>query len=697
MDYNFLIIIFGSILITFITLFFKSNKKFLNIIILILITLFLFTVFKPSLIFSNTITAGGDTASHYYTASYLKNELFPKSSGWTMGNYAGFPILQFYFPLPFIIMVLLSYIIPLQVAFKLVTILGTFLLPISVYYMLKLLDFKFPTPILGAIFSLAFLFNEANSMWGGNIPSTLAGEFSHSLSIALSVFFFGTLYYSMVKHPKNKKLLILNSLLFVTVSLSHIYTTFIAALSSLFLLSNHFKKRFIYMILMYSLSFILISFWIIPFLLNIPYTTAYNINWNFNSFFEVIPPILIPFFILGIIGLFYLLIFHKNKDESIKETNHKIIYLISPLILSFFFFGIANHIGLVDVRFIIVIYLWSIVLASIGTSYLLKLIMKFIPKLKSEKTKKVFPLIILILIMIFVNINTSFIPHWIKWNYEGFESKPSWPQYVEINKFLQGSVQDPRVVYEHSPLHDKFGTERAFESLPLFSGRSTLEGVYMQSSISSPFIFYIQSELSEKRSCPFWNNYQCTQINLNKAAQHLEMFNVLHYIVRSDKIKTEIKNNTNYELLKTIEEYEIYKIKTNSNKYVIPLKKEPILVELDNFHDWKKISYEWFTSGDLNTHLVFSKKPDIQFKLTENKESLNTSILKKVNIESCKVDEEIKNNEINLKTDCINKPVLIKISYHPNWKVEGANKIYLVSPSFMLIYPTKENVRLHYN
>src|SRR5439155_334619 len=42
--------------------------------------------------------------------------------------------------------------------------------------------------------SLAFLFNEGNSMWGGNIPSTLAGEFAFSLAFGLAVIFFGGIY-----------------------------------------------------------------------------------------------------------------------------------------------------------------------------------------------------------------------------------------------------------------------------------------------------------------------------------------------------------------------------------------------------------------------------------------------------------------------------------------------------------------------
>jgi len=39
---------------------------------------------------------------------------------------------------------------------------------------------------------------------------------------------------------------------------------------------------------------------------------------------------------------------------------------------------------------------------------------------------------------------------------------------------------------------------------------------------------------------------------------------------------------------------------------------------------------------------------------------------------------------------------LIKVSYHPNWKVEGADRVYLVSPAFMLIYPESSRVRLYF-
>ena len=177
----------------------KHIRPVVDIFILITIFLFLLCYFEPQHLFSKTTITGGDTGSHYYTAQYLKDYLLPKGkiSGWCQGNLAGFPILQYYFPLPFLMMNFLSLIMPLQVAFKLITVIGTFLLPFATYLFFRFLKQPFSVPIIGALFSLSFLFNEGNTMWGGNIPSTLAGEFCYSLGFTLSIMWLGLLYYNI--------------------------------------------------------------------------------------------------------------------------------------------------------------------------------------------------------------------------------------------------------------------------------------------------------------------------------------------------------------------------------------------------------------------------------------------------------------------------------------------------------------------
>jgi hypothetical protein len=52
--------------------------------------------------------------------------------------------------------------------------------------------------------------------------------------------------------------------------------------------------------------------------------------------------------------------------------------------------------------------------------------------------------------------------------------------------------------------------------------------------------------------------------------------------------------------------------------------------------------------------------------------------------------------EIAIETSRVGHPLLVKVSYHPRWRAQGALGPYLVSPALMLIVPTQERVRLLY-
>ena len=53
-------------------------------------------------------------------------------------------------------------------------------------------------------------------------------------------------------------------------------------------------------------------------------------------------------------------------------------------------------------------------------------------------------------------------------------------------------------------------------------------------------------------------------------------------------------------------------------------------------------------------------------------------------------------DEIAFTVDQIGVPVLVKTSYFPNWKVDGAEGPYRVAPNQMVVIPTSTSVRLHY-
>jgi len=51
------------------------------------------------------------------------------------------------------------------------------------------MDYRFPVPVIGASVSVLFLFNESYTMFGGNILSTLTGEFCYMIAFALFCLF----------------------------------------------------------------------------------------------------------------------------------------------------------------------------------------------------------------------------------------------------------------------------------------------------------------------------------------------------------------------------------------------------------------------------------------------------------------------------------------------------------------------------
>jgi len=646
-----------------------KKETFVNLAVLVALFAFLVSYYKPSLILSETTTSGGDTPSHHYLAEYLKDYLIPRGKivGWSPDWYAGFPIFQFYFPLTYLLIALLSYLIPLVIAFKLITVLGIFLLPVCTLLSMRHMKFDFPMPAIAAIFTVIFLFSESYTFYGGNIPSTLAGEFSYSLSLSLMILLTGFLYEGI----QSNRFLVRNSIVFFFMVFSHLYTTSVFILSSLFLLVKKFKKNFAYLFKFYLIGFLLLSFWLLPMLWKIDFTSS--LGWrqlrDNNKLF------LFPFSVTLLLTLFGILMAAKNRE-------YRIFYLAVNMLVAVIIFFVLPDGMLFNARYLPFYYLFSLFIAAYGLNEIIK---QF--KIKNDW---ILVFAILALVIIGMDRSTNIIPQWIKWNYEGFESKTTWSDLSQLFSYLK-SLPYGRVMHEYSAQQDIFGSPRALESIPYFTGKPVMEGLLIESALTSTYHFWMQSELASGPSCPI-SYIGCSGLNVERGLAHLKLFNVKYFIAYIDPVKNELKNNGNFIFLKNIDGFDIYEINYDSSFVTLP-KYQPVIMETD---DWKKVSLDWFKSGDLDALIVFTQKMSedelnrfLKVNAIQNPTKIPVS-------QDCKINSTVENEEILIQTDCVGKPLYIKVPYFPNWQVEGADKIYLVSPSFMLIYPTKENVRLYY-
>ena len=161
----------------------------LFVFVVIFVTILLL---HPQLLVSSTLITGGDTGSHVALPAYLKTtgNIF-NFTPWYPGWLGGLPAYTYYFVLPDVLATFGSYVIGFAVAIKLATILGSVLMPITAYAMGRLFRAPRPIPVAVALATLPFLFDATYTIDGGNLFSTMAGEYSFSLSLALALLTIG--------------------------------------------------------------------------------------------------------------------------------------------------------------------------------------------------------------------------------------------------------------------------------------------------------------------------------------------------------------------------------------------------------------------------------------------------------------------------------------------------------------------------
>lgn len=644
-----------------------------------LVSAFLLTYLRPELLLSGTTATGGDMASHVLTFEQLRTTLLPAGRllGWMPGNLAGYPIFQLYFPLPFLAMLPLTPWVGPAAAFKLGTVLGTLALPTAAYLAMRLLGFGRPTPLLAAAATLPFLFIESNSVWGGNLASTLAGEFAYSLAMALTILFLGTVHRGMLTGRWRA----LNAVLLAAIGLSHAYALLVAGtLSACALLWSRRRRRALaYLSSVWTIAFCLIGFWVIPLLVYNEYTSPYRDVWAIDSWQVALPPILWPLALLALLG----------ATDFVRRQRHRLsppaalLPILALAAVALAFYRIAPRLGVVDIRFLPFAQLSLALLAAVPVG-------RFLARTQGRAALVPFALVA---VFFWVDQHVRYLPQWIDWNYSGFESRPLWPAFSEVNRHLAGSADDPRVVFEHSPAHNAAGSIRAFESLPLFSGRSTLEGLYIQSGLMTPEIFYLQSELSPVASCPL-PEFHCARLDVERAADHLKLFNVSHVVARSDEVKRALTESAQFDLERRVAPFDLFTLRDAESSYVVPLSYQPIPVTGDH---WRETFFHWFKAATSDDPILIRAEGAADGQ-SYTQRDIRAGLAPRIPIDGASVNATVvlSEDEIVLRTDRPGHPLLIRVAYHPRWRASGESRVRLAAPGFLLVEPAESEVRLHF-
>ncbi len=642
---------------------------------LLAMVLVLLDYLRPSLLFLPTIAAGGDTPCHYPTAAWFHENLLPafRLHGWYPGAYLGQPLLLYYFPLPFLIMSALAPATGLPVAFKLGTVLGVFLLPLFTYASFRLMRFRFPAPLLGAAASLVFLFLEENPIWGGTIASTLTGEFSYTYGIGLAVLFLGLAYrtYAAGRPPWAPA-----ALLAVT-ALAHGYAVLWGGLSAAYFLYFARKpwRTLRWLATVGAFAFALAGVTLAPLLADWRWTTPYDDPWITVTTQGLLPNLLSPLFVAAGLGILATLVFARWTGGP----DHRLLFLGHAALVGAALAAAGPALGVIDVRFVPFAQLALCLAGGAALGLLLRHLV----------AADLAALALVLLAIVYGDRNSRVLRFWIDWNYTGLESKELWPAFRELADTVRGTVASPRVAVEYNVIHERAGSIRMYETIPYFSGRSTLEGVYNQASLQTHPVYYLASELFASSPNPF-RSRSYSRFDPVHAIPRLRLFNVGDVVAVSDVLKDTLDARPDMRRTADIPPYSVFHLIDPGPGYVEPLAFTPVR---SSWNGWRDKAYRWFSRKPASpAHLVFTDDP--RFTLAERDPYLPPPEVPLPG--GVRVSAAVEDERITITTNRPGHPLLVKVSYHPRWRAEGADGPYLISPALMMVVPRQETVRLVY-
>lgn len=636
---------------------------------------------------------GGDAASHLLYAWLYSNDLLFSGQvvPWVPEVFGGLPFLSYYFPLPFIVIALLSKLIGLASAFKWGGFLASMLLPGAVFAASRRwLGFSWHAAFFGALGALAFLLHEQNSIWGGNLLSTLSGEFAYSYGVLFAVL--ATMAWVRAIHLGRGWLLA--ALMEAASGFSHGFPLLVVGFSTVFLLLDgmatgsfqdrlsHFKKSLGMLACGHLLAFALLGGWLWPMIEMHGLTIPNDASWPVGDWRDLLPATLWPLLAGGLIGI-ALLAFPSVRRGWGEAQRRALCYFISAAGLAAVCFIAGDQLALADIRFFPLVWLFGAIscgwllgqaLASIGK-----------PAIDGDALKTRIARILFVAaagagMLGWFGQNIQRAPDWGLWNHSGLEAKPQWHNLSLLFPAMKGDLWSPRLTFEHDPANNDLGSTRTLEALPMFlNHRPVLEGLYMESALLGPAIYQLQSEISAQPSSPLVR-FPSGRLDPEFAAKHMNFLHADTALLRSTTAKQALEVSGLFDKIAESPPFALYRLK-NFDSHLAQVVTQPLSIRTGQ--DWMQDAFAWFR----NRKRFDAYLPVYGAKLPAAAVASTASLVREI---------QLSRDELVFETDAIGQPHLIKVAYHPRWQLVSKGSLHIAGPGFMLVVPQEKEIHLVY-
>ncbi|MGH9046041.1 MAG: hypothetical protein ACRDVW_01880 [Acidimicrobiales bacterium] len=696
-----------------------------------------------NLLVTNTTTTGGDTGAHFVMPAFIRSHLLGagRLTGWDPSWYDGYPIYTFYFVLPDALAAVASYVIPYGIAFKLVTVLGSVLLPVAAWACGRLFSLRSAGPAALAAATLPFLFDYSWTIYGGNLFSTLAGEYAYSLAVPLALLFLG-LFARGLRTGRGRGWA---AIVLALCILTHIVPAALALVGALVLVVLELVGGFDveegiepkprgrtlwWAISTVALGVGLCSWWLIPFFVDSAYSTQMGYT-NVTTFVTLLFPHA-DLWALIVAGIAVPVAVVTRSRFGVMCS---VLGGCSALGLIFDPQGALYNVRLLPLWFLCVYLMvgWLVAVIARQTaivwrnrrSWLASLaVPAFVVRYRFSPAAVAGPLAVLVgallvvippfvlpagaLGQVGVTPGPNQVTNWSAWNYTGYEGKPAYPEFHALMDTMAKVGRRHgcgRAMWEYNADENRFGTPEALMDLAYFTGGciDSMEGLLFESSTTTPYHFLNQAELSIAPSEPMVG-LPYGPVDVGLGIEHLQLLGVRYFFAFSPQVVQAALADPALRLVaKTGPWHSVYGTQVLSTTWdvfevadsapVVGLHDLPAVLQGvgEAQSSWLKPSETFYDDPSRwNVELAASGPSSWpRVAVRQRPPAVKVAPAKVSHIEEG-------TDTITFDVNRVGSPVLVKTSYFPNWVVSGASGPWRVTPNLMVVVPTARHVTLSY-
>ena len=714
---------------------------------------------EADLIFDNNTPTGGDFGAHVWGPAYLRDHLLPsfRLNGWTMDWYGGMPAYRFYMVLPALAVVLVDVLLPYGVALKLVGVLGLLTLPAACWGFGRLAKFAFPIPELFAFAGLAFLLDESFTIYGGNLKSTMAGEFSFSIALTLAMLALGALAAGL--HSGRYR--VWTAVLIAAAAVSHgIVLIFVAVAALVFTALWVDRVRIRWVVTTGVTALLLVAWWVGPFLMNHEYMTdmkygprpegAEDSFWD--MFFPLAAPLDVVITVLAVIGMLWSVLRRDKNGSALGITG---LVLVAGVYLAR---DSLPVIGLLwNPRLLPFLYLVRYMLMMVGAVAVMNVVWNVVKERNAvnpvgPRVATGFGAVSALGVLIVLGFMFQVLPGggitthngaqvygwgpfkatstnvrasgdgWSSYNFTGYEGRGvAYAEYHSIVQAMESLGTDPshgcgRALWENSPDNGQYGTTMALMLLPFWTDGciGSMEALFFEASGTTPYSFLATAAMSKQSSNPV-RELRYVDNNGSVGVRHLQDLGVKYAMVRTEEAKVEARQQPELTLVASSGPWEVFEV--TGAEIVVPLDVQPVVVNSrsgDQRERHLELGTSWFQNPtdwaalpaddgpaswqridavvDLSRQEGVPGGPGRRVDIVVPGEPIERVELPSIEVSNVVISQD----SIEFDVDQVGVPVLIRVSYFPNWSVTGADAVYRVAPNAMVVVPSSEHVSLSF-